>query len=136
MLKGVENTNFLQAITLLATQKRQREAKAANRPIPGIGCKRGDILDLTLDEYKEWADKVQDSFDSAAKFLHSQFVFAQDNIPYNTQLVPLSALYADLGHELETANAQARLERWYWSGVFGEAYGSAVEPNTQGIWSR
>ncbi len=127
ILSGVENTNFLQVIALLATQQRQKEAKAAGGPIPGIGCKRADILDLTLNEYKGWADKVEDGFDSAAKFLHSQFIFAQDNIPYNTQLVPIAALCVELGVELESANAKSRLERWYWSGVFGEAYGSAVE---------
>ena len=54
-------------------------------------------------------------------------MFSQGNIPYNTQLVPLDALYAELGHELESANAKARLERWYWAGIFGEMYGSSVE---------
>ena len=63
----------------------------------------------------------------AAKFLNRQFIFTRSNVPYNTQLVPLAALYAELGKELEPANAQDKLERWYWCGVLGEAYGSAVE---------
>ncbi len=123
VLRGVDSANFLQAVALLATQERRRQAIAAQQA-PGIGCRRADILSLTLDEYQQWADQVETGFESAAKFLHSQFVFSENNIPYNTQLVPLAALYAELGQQLESANAKARLERWYWSGVFGEAYGS------------
>ena len=126
VLQEVDSTNFLQAITLLATQERRRQA-IAGQQAPGIGCRRADILNLTLDEYQKWADKVETGFEAVAKFLHSQFVFSQKNIPYNTQLVPLAAIYVELGAELESANAKSRLEQWYWSGVFGEAYGSAVE---------
>ena len=126
VLQGVDSTNFLQAVGLLATQERRRQV-TAGQSAPGIGCKRADILSLTLDEYLSWADKVEIGFEAAAKFLHSQFVFSQNNIPYNTQLVPLAALYAELGSELELANSKTRLERWYWSGIFGEMYGSSVE---------
>ena len=63
----------------------------------------------------------------AAKFLNRQFIFTRGNVPYNTQLVPLAALYAELGKELEPANAQEKLERWFWCGIMGETYGSAVE---------
>ena len=126
VLHGVDNTNFLQAITLLATQQRRRQA-AAGQPRPSIGCKRSDILSLTLDEYRSWADRVEQGFEAAAKFLHSQFVFTQPNIPYNTQLVPLAALHVELGHDLDSLNAKLRLERWYWCGIFGEMYGSSVE---------
>ena len=126
VLQGVDNTNFLQAITLLVTQQRQRQV-ATDQPRPGIGCKRSDVLSLTLGEYKEWADRVEQGFEAAAKFLYNQFVFTQLNIPYNTQLVPLAALHVELGHELDTLDAKILLERWYWCGVFGEMYGSAVE---------
>ena len=126
VLRGVYSSNFLQAVALLSTQERRRQTPAG-QPLPGIGCRRADILNLTLSEYLKWADQVESGFAAAAKFLHSQFVFSEHNIPYNTQLVPLAALYAELGPELESANAKARLERWYWSGVFGEIYGSVVE---------
>ena len=125
VLKGVNSGNFLQAIALLATQERRRQW--TGQPTPGVGCKRADILNLTLDDYQKWADKVEAGFEAAAKFLHSQYVFTEHNIPYNTQVVPLAALYVELGAGLEAANANTKLERWYWSGVFGEAYGSAVE---------
>ena len=106
VLQEVDSTNFLQAITLLATQERRRQA-IVGQQAPGIGCRRADILNLTLDEYQKWADKVEAGFEAVAKFLHSQFVFSQKNIPYNTQLVPLAALYVELGTELESANAKS-----------------------------
>ena len=35
--------------------------------------------------------------------------------------------YVELGHTLEPAIARAKLERWFWSGIFGEVYEGAVE---------
>ena len=130
VLQGLQGDQFLQAVTLLATQARNRRASSEDgspSQAPGIGCKRADILNLGLDEYQQWADTVEEGFRSAAKFLHSQYVFTARNVPYGTQLVPLAALYAELGGELATANAQEKLNHWFWCGVFGEAYGGAVE---------
>ena len=130
VLQGIEGEQFLQAVTLLATQQRRRQEIANGQSVaqaPPISCKKRDILDLSLRDYRYWADKVQDGFKEAAKFLHRQFVFAQRDVPYNTQLVPLAALYVELGDELKPDNATKRLESWYWSGIFGEEYGSAIE---------
>ena len=126
VLQGVDSTNFLQAMTLLATQERRRQTEKGQSS-PAIGCKRNDILSLTLDEYRRWADEVEAGFEAAARFMHTHFVFTRGDVPYNAQLVSLAALYAELGSELESADTRARLERWYWCGVFGEMYGSAVE---------
>ena len=103
-----------------------RRGQAANR-LPAIGCKRRDILNLHLHDYQKWADKVEEGFRKAAAFLLSQFIFGRYNVPYNTQLVPLAALYVELGDELEPALAREKLARWYWSGIFGEAYGGTTE---------
>ena len=132
LLRNVDGVHFLQTVTLLTTQKRRREKKQKQpnlhpNQIPPIGCQKRDILDLTLADYEEWADKVEEGFALAAKFLHKQFVFKKDDIPYNTQIVPLAALFVELGQEVQPAKANERLEHWYWSGIFGEAYGSAVE---------
>ena len=130
VLQGITGDQFLQAVTLLATQARRRKAESDGRPpnlLPGIDCRRASILDLRLNEYKKWADDVEAGFMEAAKFLNRQFIFTRGNVPYNTQLVPLAALYAELSRELEPANAQEKLERWFWCGILGETYGSAVE---------
>ena len=130
VLRGIDGDQFLQAVTLLATQARRQMAGSAGTPpnlLPAIDCRRNSILDLKLEEYKHWADVVQAGFLEAAKFLNKQFIFTNRNVPYNTQLVPLAALYAELGEELRPAIAQQRLEQWFWSSVFGESYGSSVE---------
>ena len=130
ILRGVSPEMFLQSITLLATQERRRLAireGSTGRQIPGIGCKRRDILDLTLHEYKNWADKIETGFQNAAEFLLGQHVFRIRDVPYSSQLIPLAALYVELGRELNTAESISRLERWYWSGVFGESYGGSNE---------
>ena len=129
-LQGVGGDQFLQSVALLATQERRRKAIAQGRPqnqLPAVNCKKNDILGLDVSDYHHWAGRVAGGFESAARFLHRQFMFTKDNVPYNTQLVPLAALYVELGAELEPANTSAKLERWFWSGIFGEAYGSSVE---------
>ena len=130
VLQGVSGDQSLQALALLATQERRRRAARQGRPqsqLPAINCKKNDILALDVADYHHWADRVMDGFEKSAKFLHGQFIFTKDNVPYNTQLVPLAALFVELGEELEAAKASAKLERWFWSGILGEAYGSAVE---------
>ena len=44
-----------------------------------------------------------------------------------SQLIPLATLYVELGEELQPAQARSMLERWFWSGVFGESYGGNTE---------
>ena len=130
VLRGLEGDQFLQAVALLKTYVARRSATqggVSSGQLPAIGCKRKDILDLSLDDYQRWAEKLEAGFIEAGKFLRSQYVFGSRNVPYNTQLVPLAALYVELGNELNPAVARERLAHWYWSGVFGEVYGSAVE---------
>ena len=129
-LQGIGGDQFLQAVALLATQKRRRKAIELGRPsdrLPAINCRKNDILGLDVADYHEWADGVEQGFVEAARFLHSQFIFQRRDVPYNTQIVPLAALHVELGSALEPANAKAKLERWFWSGIFGEVYGGAVE---------
>ena len=130
VLQGIAGDSFLQAIALLKTQEERRAATDRNAPsgqAPAIGCRRRDILNLNLDDYLRWANKVEAGFVEAAKFLRSQYVYGRYNIPYSTQIVPLAALCVELGNELDPRNAKEKLEQWYWSGVFGEIYGGTTE---------
>ena len=129
-LSSIQSDDFLQAIALLVTQDRRRQALAAGIAgdrIPGISCKRRDILRLTRQEYEQWASAVEKGFIQAARFLHSQYIFRSVDLPYRTQIVPLAAAFVTLGHEAEPAGAQKLIARWYWCGVLGELYGGAVE---------
>ena len=130
VLQGVDGNQFLQAVALLKTQEDRKAAISQGKTgpqAPAIGCRRRDILNLNLDDYRSWAGRVEQGFVDAGSFLVSQFVFGQRNVPYGTQLVPLAVLFVELDKELEPYNAKQKLEQWYWSGVFGEAYGGTVE---------
>ena len=129
-LKNVTPDQFLQAIALLATQKKRRkriEESVPESEAPGIGCRRRDILNLSLAEYDEWAKQVEEGFLKAAKFLRRLCIYMNRDIPYQTQLVPLAVLYVEMGTKLDSANAVDRLKRWFWCGVFNESYGSTTE---------
>ncbi len=129
-LISIQNDDFLQAITLLVTKTRRQRALEegiTDDKLPGISCKRRDILRLTVEDYQQWADAVEQGFVQAARFLHSQNIFRSVDLPYRTQIVPLAAVFVTLGKEAETAGAQKQIARWYWCGVLGELYGGAVE---------
>lgn len=121
LLSGVSSTDFLQAITLVS---RYWMWKADG---PAVSCKKKDVLSLELDDYKKYADLVEEGFVKAARFLGEQRIFSQRDIPYTTQLVPLSAIYAILGNKAHDSEARKKISRWYWCGVMGEMYGGANE---------
>jgi hypothetical protein len=121
VLHDVGGTDFLTAVTLCSTYRRHMGGKGA------VGCKRKDILKLTLDDYKSHADAVEQGFGRAARFLSREHVYDTKGLPYHTQLLPLSVICAALGDEFERDPVRQKLARWYWSGVFGELYGSASE---------
>ncbi len=130
VLARVESTDFLQTITLLTTYARRHQSIANGISIdnaPGISCKKKEILRLSLDDYKTWADRAAKGFEKAARFLHSQKIFAARDIPYQTQLVPFAAILAVLEDRADSDGVKAKLARWYWCGILGELYGGAIE---------
>jgi hypothetical protein len=130
ILREVSNTDFLQALTLLATRARREAAAKSGEDeerLPRIGCKRSEMLALTLDEYQRFAEPTVLGFKAAARFLHSQHIFDPKFLPYGAQLIPLAAIFAVLGKEAEGAGARQKLAHWYWCGVFGELYGGTTE---------
>ncbi len=130
ILSGVSNTDFLQAVTLLATLERRNTALRNRTPeerAPGIGCKRADMLRLTLDEYKRWADPLMKGYENAARFLHAQHLYDAKFLPYGSQLIPLAAILTVLDRDWEPHHAREKLAHWYWCGVLGELYGGSIE---------
>jgi hypothetical protein len=71
--------------------------------------------------------RVERGFVQAAKFLHMLHIYRIFDLPYQSQIVPLGAILADIGDAWEHEANRAKLVQWYWNGVFGELYGSAVE---------
>lgn len=130
VLRNLQSDDFLQAISLLVTQARRRDALVSGTSMdkaPGISCKRKDILKLEVGDWKTWADRVEAGFVRSARFLRSQKILKARDLPYRTQLVPLAAIFVDLGEDGETEGARQKIARYYWCGVLGELYGGAIE---------
>jgi hypothetical protein len=130
ILAGVSNTDFLQAISLFYTRERRREAERAGKTgkeLPAVIANRQALLSLPLSAYKRYEKQVEHGFVQAAKFLHMLHIYRIFDLPYQSQIVPLAAIIADIGDAWEHEANRAKLVRWYWNGVFGELYGSAVE---------
>ncbi len=117
VLAELQNTDFLQAVTLVATVRKQG----------AVSCRRKDILKLGLEDYREVADAVTEGFAWAARFLAMERVLAARDVPYRTQLVPLAALRALLGSRADDLAVTGKLRNWFWCGVLGELYSGAVE---------
>ncbi|WP_017926899.1 DUF262 domain-containing protein [Thioalkalivibrio sp. HL-Eb18] len=130
LLADVENTDLLQAITLLHTRERKQEDIAAGKQgkqVRPVSAKRASVLDLPLEAYKRWADAVEQGFVEAAYFLKGECFYSRRELPYATQLVPLAAVMTLLGNRWREPRIHNKLSRWFWSGVLGELYGGAVE---------
>lgn len=124
VLRVVENTTFLTAMTLLVNYRKSKRSNVA------VSCKKKDVLRLELTEYKENREALISGFFKAANFLINQGIFSAQNLPYTSQLVPLSAIFAYA--EIEGINMAIQTNKdiiahWYWCGVFGELYGGANE---------
>ena len=125
VLAGLENTDFLQAVTLLTTLKRNRE-HIGRRP-PAVSAKREDILKLALRDYLEWVNPLREAFLWASDFLADRHVFDTKFLPYPKQLVPLATLRVVMGHDADLIGPCEKLVRWFWCGILGELYGGAIE---------
>lgn len=115
----ISETDFLTACTLLSTYKKGGT----------VSCKKKDVLNLSLDEYKKYSDALAAGFVEAEKILQEERIFSSKDLPYTTQLIPLAVLCTLLANEnkIKVANIKNKIKRWFWCGVFGEMYGGANE---------
>lgn len=130
IIAGVTNTDFLHAVSLFFTRERRRAAEAAGKQgkeLPAVSGNRQSLLNLPLEEYKRYEHQVEKGFVAAAKFLHMLHIYRIFDLPYQSQIIPLAAILADLGEDWEHEAIRTKLIRWYWNGVFGELYGSAID---------
>ncbi len=130
ILAEVSNTDFLHAVSLFYTRDKRRaavEAGKEGKELPAVSGNRQALLDLPLDAYKIFEKQVETGFLRAAKFLHMLHIYRIFDLPYQSQIVPLAAILADIGDAWEHEANRAKLVQWYWNGVFGELYGSTVE---------
>ncbi len=115
-LDGIGRIEFLRGLSLLITS---RKGNAVGH--------RGDILNISLHDYLTHCDELADAFVAAAEFLAERCILAIDQVPYSSQIIPLAVILARLAEQpglLDEKEPRDRLNRWYWSGVFGELYGA------------
>jgi hypothetical protein len=119
LLSSVTATDFLTALTLLSSYQNGGT----------VSCKKKDVLNLSLSEYKKYADKLCEGFSIAKQLLKEERIFSSRDLPYSTQLIPLSAICTVLmdDNKIHTITIRTKIREWYWCGVFGELYGAANE---------
>lgn len=130
IIAEVSNTDFLHAVSLFYTRERRKEAERdgkQGKELPAVTGNRQALLNLPLEAYKKYEAQVERGFAQAAKFLHMLHIYRIFDLPYQSQIIPLAAILADIGDSWEHEANRAKLVRWYWNGVFGELYGSTVE---------
>lgn len=130
LLAKVSNTDIIQAITLLTTYEKRLASLRADVPVeglPAVRCKRKDMLDLSIKDYLEHRDSIVQGFIKAAKILFEHHIYTARDLPYNAQLVPMSAILAVFGNRIDNMGNKKKLMQWFWCGVLGELYGSANE---------
>lgn len=130
VINNFSNTDLLQAVCLLATRAKREKFVMENGDedkAPRIGCKRSDVLALSLDDFTTFGDQITSGLIEASKFLHSKHIFDSKFLPYGAQLIPLTAIFSALGHDAETHQAQQKISQWFWCGIFGELYGGTTE---------
>lgn len=117
-----DNSAFLTAITLLTSYLRAMED-----PTKAVSCKKRDVLNLKYEQYIANRDRLLEGLTKAIQFLKEQRIFTAIDMPYTSQLVPLSVAFAvDPNIWFDSINRK-KLEKWFWCGVFGELYGGANE---------
>lgn len=130
ILAGISNTDFLHAVSLFYTRDRRRAAEElgkSGKELPAVSGNRQALLNLPLEAYKKYEKKVEEGFTLAAKFLHLLHIYKVKDLPYQSQVIPLAAILADIGSAWEHTTSRALLVKWYWNGVFGELYGSTID---------
>lgn len=117
VLSGVENTDFLQIVSLLATFHNPGATTA----------RKEDILNLRLEDYLAWAPRAREALIWTAGFLDGEQIHRSKDLPYPKQIVPLAAIKVVLGDKADVYGVHKRLTQWFWCGVLGELYGGAIE---------
>lgn len=128
-LARVQPTEFFQALALLHTRERRIAYLKLGQggDAPAISCTRDTILGIPLVAYEAFAKELEEGFKKAGQFLFRQKIYWFKDVPYQSQIVPLAAILAVLGDRWEHESVRKKLSQWYWCGVFGELYGSAIE---------
>lgn len=121
-IHSFQGTDFLTAITLLTSY-----IKFTAGGEKAVSCKKKDVLKLELADYQANRTRLLQGLHDAVNFLQEECVFTSIDLPYTSQLIPLSVIFAIDRNLWFSSSNRKKLKQWYWCGVFGELYGSANE---------
>lgn len=124
VLRDVNGTDFITSMTLWESYEQSLIKDT------GVKCKKKDVMGLRKSVFEAKRDGLKAAFIDAARFLIKQGIYTSANLPYNTQYIPLAAIFAyDNSHQKVLNNLAnlVKLSKWYWCGVLGELYGGANE---------
>lgn len=118
IMYGIDESSYLTTITLYTSYFSQK----------ATSCKRKDVLDLPFEEYLKNRKAILGGYRLTRKFLFDQYIFRKRDLPYPTQLIPLTAICAVIGESVfNQPQTQKILQRWFWCGILGEMYGGSNE---------
>jgi hypothetical protein len=126
---GVRHPRQCDQHRLLASGLLVRDARSASpggargqpgKELPQAIGNRQALLDLQLEAHRRDEHKVEEGFLLAAKFPYLLHVYLQLDLPDQTQLKVLAAIFAELGDAWEHEANRVKLVRWHRSGVLGE----------------
>lgn len=130
VLTPVSHTQFLQACTIIHTRE-NRLVKAneglSGKELPQVTCSREALLQLPLDAYRKYADRIEAGFVDAGKFANELNIIWRNDLTYPPLLVALAPVFAILGSVAHTLPAKQKLAQWFWSVSLGELYGSGTD---------
>jgi len=95
-------------------------------------CKRGDVLKIDVSQiHKGWSPIVTGLANSLQMLRDDCGVIIPKWLPYNTIIIPLSAVFAYVEgiKGPDVAVVRNKIKKWFWCSVFGQAYENA--PNSQ-----
>jgi len=127
ILYYTSNTDLLQSITLYATYQNKLSFPGPIENAPAVSAKRKEMLNLKLSDYLKFKNIIVEGFKKASLILKENHIYSWRDLPYATQLIPMAAILAHLGSEIDNMTKKAKLMKWFWNGVFGELYGAANE---------
>lgn len=125
VLQEVSSTDFLRAVTLLAT-RRKHLTDIRTRPT-AVSARNEDALRLSLSEYLQWRDPLREAFLWAAGFLADRHIFDTRFLPYGTHLIPLAVIKVIVGADADLRGPRSRIVQWFWCGILGELYGGTTD---------
>ena len=114
VLAKVDETHYLKAITLLATNAGPKR----------VSARRKDMLNLKREEYEAYNDAATLGFINAAKLLKELGISKAKELVHVPQAIVMAAVYARSDNkQTDTIHARQTIERWYWTTLLNESYG-------------